>query len=78
MPDPAITFTRVNRRFGEIEAVRDLDLEIAVGSVAVLLGPNGAGKTTTVRLATGALQPTPAPSRSSGSTRGSTATTSGA
>ncbi len=56
MPDPAITFTRVHRRFGEIEAVRDLDLSIATGSVAVLLGPNGAGKTTTVRLATGALQ----------------------
>jgi ABC-2 type transport system ATP-binding protein len=56
MPDPAITFTRVGRRFGAIEAVRDLDLSIAAGSVAVLLGPNGAGKTTTVRLATGALQ----------------------
>ena len=56
MPDPAITFSRVGRRFGAIEAVRDLDLSIAAGSVAVLLGPNGAGKTTTVRLATGALQ----------------------
>ena len=57
MPDSAITFTRVNRSFGGIHAVQDLDLEIAVGSVAVLLGPNGAGKTTSVRLATGALQP---------------------
>ncbi len=56
MPDPAIIFRRVGRRFGDIQAVRDLDLEIAAGSVAVLLGPNGAGKTTTVRLATGALQ----------------------
>ncbi len=56
MPDSGITFTRVGRRFGDIEAVRELDLDIAAGSVAVLLGPNGAGKTTTVRLATGALQ----------------------
>ena len=56
MPDTAITFTAVNRSFGKINAVQDLDLEIPVGSVAVLLGPNGAGKTTTVRLATGALQ----------------------
>ena len=56
MPDTAITFTRVNRSFGKINAVQDLDLNIPVGSVAVLLGPNGAGKTTTVRLATGALQ----------------------
>ena len=55
MPDPAIAFTRVGRRFGSIDAVRDLDLSIPAGSVAVLLGPNGAGKTTTVRLATGAL-----------------------
>ncbi len=56
MSDPAITFSRVGRRFGDIEAVRDLDITVAAGSVAVLLGPNGAGKTTTVRLATGALQ----------------------
>lgn len=56
MPESAITFTGVGRRFGEIEAVRELDLDVPPGSVAVLLGPNGAGKTTTVRLATGALQ----------------------
>lgn len=55
MPEPAITFTRVGRRFGAIQAVQDLDLSIHSGAVAVLLGPNGAGKTTTVRLATGAL-----------------------
>ncbi|MBT8165123.1 MAG: ATP-binding cassette domain-containing protein, partial [Acidimicrobiia bacterium] len=55
MPETAITFTRVNRSFGDIKAVQDLELDISLGSVAVLLGPNGAGKTTTVRLATGAL-----------------------
>jgi ABC-2 type transport system ATP-binding protein len=55
MPETAITFTRVNRSFGDIRAVQDLELDISLGSVAVLLGPNGAGKTTTVRLATGAL-----------------------
>ncbi len=56
MRDTAISFTRVGRSFGSIDAVQDLDLDIQPGSVAVLLGPNGAGKTTTVRLATGALQ----------------------
>ncbi|MGI9649335.1 MAG: ATP-binding cassette domain-containing protein [Acidimicrobiia bacterium] len=56
MPESAITFKRVDRRFGDVQAVRDLDMNIAAGSVAVLLGPNGAGKTTTVRLATGALE----------------------
>ena len=55
MSEPAITFQGVFRAFGDVMAVRDLDLEVPTGSVAVLLGPNGAGKTTTVRLTTGAL-----------------------
>ena len=56
MPSPGITFTRVDRSFGDIQAISDLSIAIPAGSIAVLLGPNGAGKTTTVRLATGALQ----------------------
>ena len=55
MSSAAITFNGVFRAFGDVMAVRDLDIEIPVGTVAVLLGPNGAGKTTTVRLGTGAL-----------------------
>ena len=55
MTEPAITFQGVFRAFGDVMAVRDLDIEIPTGTVAVLLGPNGAGKTTTVRLGTGAL-----------------------
>lgn len=55
MAGPAITFENVVRAFGNIVALRQLDLEVQVGTVAVLLGPNGAGKTTTVRVATGAL-----------------------
>lgn len=55
MSEPAITFQGVFRAFDNVMAVRDLDLEVPTGSVAVLLGPNGAGKTTTVRLSTGAL-----------------------
>ena len=55
MSEPAIKFQGVFRAFGDVMAVRDLDLEIRTGSVAVLLGPNGAGKTTTIRLSTGAL-----------------------
>ncbi len=51
----AIELTHVTRRFGDITAVDDLNLEIPAGSITVLLGPNGAGKTTTVRLVTGAL-----------------------
>ncbi len=55
MSGAGISFRGVFRAFGDVMAVRDLDLEIPGGTVAVLLGPNGAGKTTTVRLGTGAL-----------------------
>lgn len=55
MAGPAISFQNVVRAFGDIVALRSLDLEVEAGTVAVLLGPNGAGKTTTVRVATGSL-----------------------
>lgn len=55
MSGAGVSFRGVSRAFGDVMAVRDLDLEIPSGTVAVLLGPNGAGKTTTVRLGTGAL-----------------------
>ncbi len=41
------------KRFGEVTAVRGLDLEVASGEFIVLLGPSGAGKTTTLRLVAG-------------------------
>ncbi len=53
---PAIEFTNVTRRFGDLTAVDDLTLTVPEGTITVLLGPNGAGKTTTVRLTTGALR----------------------
>ena len=36
----------VRRRFGEVEAVADIDLEAPAGQVTALVGPNGSGKTT--------------------------------
>jgi len=47
----------VSKRFGEIEAVRGIDLELASGEFVVLLGPSGAGKTTTLRLVAGLERP---------------------
>jgi multiple sugar transport system ATP-binding protein len=47
----------VTKRFGSIEAVRDLSLFIEDGEFVVLLGPSGAGKTTTLRLITGLERP---------------------
>ena len=47
----------VSKRFGEVEAVRGIDLTIADGEFVVLLGPTGAGKTTTLRLIAGLERP---------------------
>ena len=47
----------VNKRFGEVQAVSSLNLDIRSGEFIVLLGPSGAGKTTTLRLAAGLETP---------------------
>ena len=39
--------------YGEVEAVRGIDLEVASGEIFAFLGPNGAGKTTTVEILEG-------------------------
>ncbi len=58
MTTPLVELHGVTRRFDEVVAVRDLDLEVLAGEVFGLLGPNGAGKTTTVRMISGLLTPT--------------------
>jgi ABC-type multidrug transport system ATPase subunit len=55
---PAIETRGLSRRFGAVEAVRDLSLVVPAGSVCGLVGPNGAGKTTTLSLLSGFLRPT--------------------
>jgi len=45
------------RRFGKVEAVRDLTFEVPGGSLYALLGPNGAGKTTTIHMLMNLLEP---------------------
>lgn len=52
-----IEFRNVTRRFGDVEAVKNLDFEVEKGEVVGLLGANGAGKTTTMRLMTGYYTP---------------------
>jgi len=67
MPEaPLAEFRRVGKRFGDIEALSELDLEVRPGEVLGLLGPNGAGKTTTVRILTGLLAPTTGEARIGG------------
>lgn len=57
MAEPAITVLGLYKTFGDKEAVRGIDLEIAGGSLAGLVGPNGAGKTTSLSMMTGLLRP---------------------
>ena len=53
---PAV-LNRVSKRFGRIEALHEVDLELRDGDVLALLGPNGAGKTTAVSLLLGLRRP---------------------
>jgi ABC-2 type transport system ATP-binding protein len=50
MTDVAIRTQGLGKRFGTVEALSDLNLEVSRGEVLGYLGPNGAGKTTTIRL----------------------------
>jgi ABC-2 type transport system ATP-binding protein len=54
----AISARGLERRFGEVEAVDGVDLDIAQGEIYGFLGPNGAGKSTTVRMLCTLLAPT--------------------
>ena len=53
-----IVAKKLEKRFGQIHAVRGIDLEVPAGQVLGFLGPNGAGKSTTMRMITGFLEPT--------------------
>ncbi|MDX2231982.1 MAG: ATP-binding cassette domain-containing protein [Leptolyngbyaceae cyanobacterium bins.349] len=46
---PAVLIEKLQKRYGSVEAVKDVSLHIEPGEIFGLLGPNGAGKTTTIR-----------------------------
>ncbi len=48
--ESAVQLLGVQKRFGTVDAVRDLDLTVEHGSLVGLLGPNGAGKSTAIRM----------------------------
>jgi ABC-2 type transport system ATP-binding protein len=57
MPAVPLVVESLARRFGRVEAVTDVSLEVRPGEIVGFLGANGAGKTTTLRCIAGILQP---------------------
>lgn len=53
-----LSIRRLTKRYGNLTAVQDLELEVRRGELFGFLGPNGAGKTSTIKMLTGLLTPT--------------------
>ena len=60
---PAIRVEGLEKRFGEVHAVRGVDFEVQAGETFGFLGPNGAGKSTTINMLCTLLRPTAGPGR---------------
>ena len=54
----AVELKNVIKHFGEVQAVKGVNLTINAGSFVTLLGPSGCGKTTILRMVAGLEQPT--------------------
>lgn len=50
MAEPAVEVRGLTKSFGDVQAVRGIDLDVATGELFGFLGPNGAGKTTTIKI----------------------------
>jgi ABC-2 type transport system ATP-binding protein len=54
----ALAIRGIAKRYGDTEALHDVDLEVGEGELVGLLGPNGAGKSTLTKIACGLVRPT--------------------
>jgi simple sugar transport system ATP-binding protein len=64
-----LELTGISKRFGAIEALRGIDVEIGAGEVVGLMGDNGAGKSTLVKIVAGNFPPSDGTIRIDGSAR---------
>ena len=58
MQEPAIHVQGVTKRYGQLQALRGIDLDVPRGTLFGVLGPNGAGKSTLIKALVGSLRPT--------------------
>src|SRR4051794_11594628 len=56
--EPKLVVSRLDKRFGTLEALRGIDLRIGQGEFIALVGPSGCGKTTFLRIVAGLEQAT--------------------
>ena len=64
--EPAVWVRGLAKRFGEVEAVRGIDFEVAQGEIFGFLGPNGAGKSTTIGMLCTLVRPSGGQARVAG------------
>jgi ABC-2 type transport system ATP-binding protein len=70
---PALAVRGLRKRYGSVEALKGVDLEVGEGELVGLLGPNGAGKATLVKIAVGLVRPTAGGAEIGGARSGSRA-----
>jgi len=63
---PAVEVSELTKRYGDIEAVRGIDFDVAAGETFGFLGPNGAGKSTTIKILCTLARPTSGAARVAG------------